>query len=220
MNKAFDMEKIMSFFNYIYYFFILNLLFLLSNLPFLGFFFLVGISRAGEYLPSFLLCLLPLGPSLCALFYCMNKLIKNKDLYPVRSYFKGYFNNFKQSAVIAAMQLSCAFIICASMRFFEAVPEFSAFSIILLIELALLLLITPFLYLLISRYQMKMLEIIKASFVIVIGKPLYAIGNAVVFLFVLMLFELIAGTTFLFIGSLYAFLIALTNKTLFRKLEG
>jgi uncharacterized membrane protein YesL len=219
MNKAFDMEKIISFFNYIYYFFILNLLFLLSNLPFLGFFFLVGISRIGEYLPLFLVCLLPMGPSLCALFYCMNKLIKNKDLYPVRSYFKGYFNNFKQAAVIAAMQAGCAFIICASMRFFKEIPGFSAFSIILFIQLALLLLVTPFLYLLISRYQMKIIEIIKASAVIVIGKPLYAIGNAVIFLFVLMLFEMIAGTTFLFIGSAYAFLIALTNKTLFSKLE-
>lgn len=219
MDQIFDMEKVMSFFNYVYYFFILNLLFLLCNIPFIGFYFLVGISSIGEFLPLFLLCLLPIAPSLCALFYCMNKLIINKDIYPFREYIKGYKSNFKQSVVIGVIQLISIFIICISMRIFASIPKFAIFTFILIIELALIILITPFLYLFISRYAMKSIDIIKISFITVIGKPLYAMGNAIVFIFMLMLFEITAGTTFLFIGVVYAFLIVLSNKKLFSKLE-
>lgn len=105
------------------------------------------------------------------------------------------------------------------MRVFESIPKFTIFSFILIIELALIISITPFLYLFISRYAMKSIDIIKISFITVIGKPLYAMGNAIVFIFMLMLFEITAGTTFLFIGVVYAFLIVLSNKKLFSKLE-
>jgi len=219
MDQIFDMEKVMSFFNYVYYFFILNLLFLLSNSPFLGFYFLLGISSIDELLPLFLLCLLPLAPSLCALFYCMNKLIINKDIYPCREYITGYKSNFKQSIVIGFMQLICVFIICISMRVLASIPQLTIFSFILLVELALIILMTPFLYLFASRYTMKSIAIIKVSIITVFGKPLYALGNVIVFLFMLMLFEIIAGTTFLFIGVVYSFLIVLSNKKLFCILE-
>ncbi|MBE5965472.1 MAG: DUF624 domain-containing protein [Lachnospiraceae bacterium] len=216
---GFNMEKLMSFFDYVYYFFVLNILFQLSNIPFLGFYFLVGISSIGEYLPLFLLCLLPMAPSLCALFHCMNKLVKNKDIYPFREYFKGYRMNFMQSAAMGVIQLMAVFMLCTSIKYFVHVPKVAIFTVTFILVLAVIILMTPFLYLFISRYIMKNIQIIKNAFAIVIGKPLYALANAVIFLFMLVLFEVMAGTTFLFMGSIYSFLIVITNRKLFSKLE-
>ena len=53
MNNIFTIQKILNFFNYVFYFFVLNLVFLLFNIPLLAFIFLVGISKIGTYLPFF-----------------------------------------------------------------------------------------------------------------------------------------------------------------------
>lgn len=219
MEHIFDAEKIMSFFNYIFYFFMLNIFFLASNIPFLLFFFLVGISHIGEYLPYVTVSLLPLAPSLCALIHCMVKLIENKDIYPFKEYKKGYCKNFVQAFIVGAIELAFIFMLNINISFFKSQPNLSIFSIIFMILFAIILLMTPFLYLFISKYKMTTIDIFKAAITVTIGKPLYSIANAVIFLFMLVLFEIVAGTTFLFIGSGYAFLLVVSNKKLFMQLE-
>lgn len=219
MEHIFDWEKILSFCNYIFYFLVLNILFLFSNLPFLFFYFSVGIDEIGVYLPFFLLCTLPAAPALCGLIHSIMKLFEYKDIHPMREYWKGYKRNGKQACVIGMIQLIAVFVLTTNIKYFKSVPSISAFAIIFMILFAIIIIMTPFLYLLLVRYDMTNIQILKASLAVAIGKPIYTIGNIIICCFVLIMFEWMAGTTFLFIGSLYVCLLVLSNKKLFEKLE-
>lgn len=217
MNNIFSLQKILNFFNYVFYFFVLNVVFLFFNIPLLSFIFLIGISKIGIYLPLFLITLIPFGPSITMLLYCTGKLIRNKDLDLIPDIKLGLKLNFKQSLIIWIVELALIFILNINIKFF------SNYSIILsgvFLLISLLLLFTsPYIYVLISRFSMNTKDIIKNSFILVFTKPLISIANIFSIVFTLILFEISPGTTFLFIGSVLAFLISYCNKFLLTELE-
>jgi uncharacterized membrane protein YesL len=217
MNNIFTIQKILNFFNYVFYFFVLNVVFLFFNIPLLAFIFLVGISKIGTYLPLFLITLIPFGPSITMLLYCTGKLIRNKDLDLIPDIKLGLKLNFKQSLIIWITELVLIFILNINIKFF------SSYSIILsgiFLLIALILLFTsPYIYVLISRFSMNTKDIIKNSFILVFTRPLISIANIFSIIFTLILFEISPGTTFLFIGSVLAFLISYCNKYLLTELE-
>ena len=96
---TFNLQKVLNAFNYIFWFFCLNIFFLIFNLPLVLFFLFIGLEGIFTYLPLFLLSLLPLMPSLTVLFYCMGKLIREKDL-DLFTIFEGLKLNFKQSLLL------------------------------------------------------------------------------------------------------------------------
>lgn len=218
MNNIFSLQKILNFFNYVFYFLVLNLVFLFFNIPLLAFIFLVGISKIGTYLPLFLIALIPFGPSITMLLYCTGKLIRNKDLDLIADIKLGFKLNFKQSIIIWIIELAIIFILNINIRFFSKYSVLLS-GIFLLISL-LLLLISPYIYVLISRFSMNIKDILKNSFILIFTRPLITIANVFSIIFTLILFEISPGTTFLFIGSVLAFLISYCNKFLLTELEG
>ena len=210
MNNIFTIQKILNFFNYVFYFFVLNIVFLFFNIPLLAFIFLVGISKIGTCLPLFLITLIPFGPSITMLLYCTGKLIRNKDLDLIPDIKLGLKLNFKQSLIIWIIELALIFILNINIKFF------SSYSIILS---GILLFTSPYIYVLISRFSMNTKDIIKNSFILVFTRPLISIANIFSIIFTLILFEISPGTTFLFIGSVLAFLISYCNKYLLTELE-
>lgn len=81
--------------NYIYWFLMLTFYFLLTNIL-----FLINISLFKWdffYIIFYLLSLIPTGPALSALFYCFNKMGKEKELKPAKDFFQGYRKNFKDA---------------------------------------------------------------------------------------------------------------------------
>ena len=73
LGELFHIEKILEVCEKILYFLKINLLFLVFNIPVLLFFLFVGISNVREYLPFFLLCLLPAGPAFAAVLFSMRQ---------------------------------------------------------------------------------------------------------------------------------------------------
>ena len=71
MGELFNIEKVLGFCEKICYFFIVNLLFIVSNLLALLFLLFVGAGQIRECLPLFLLSLLPMAPALSAVMYTM-----------------------------------------------------------------------------------------------------------------------------------------------------
>ena len=78
---------------------------------------------------------------------------------------------------------------------------------------------TPNLYMLASRYKMGNMQIVKTAVTLLIAKPVFSLGNLVALLLVLGAFEISAGTTVLFMGSAYGFLVMFMNQSVLRKLE-
>ena len=219
MSEFFNLEKILDVFNYIFWFFILNIFFSILNIPVILFFMFVGLRNVTTYLPLFLICLIPFGASFTALLYCMRRLIKYKDISLIKDFKRGLKYNFKQSTIMWSLELILIFLLSFNLRFFSTTYYNLILSSLFIGFLIIILLTTPYIFVLISRFSMKSMEILRASVILTFTKPLISIGNILILLFTLILFEISPGTTVIFIGSIGSFLVMLLNKNLLENLE-
>lgn len=218
MNN-FNLQKVLNAFNYVFWFFCLNTFFLIFNLPLILFFIFIGLEGIFTYLPLFLLTLLPLMPSLTVLFYCMGKLIREKDLDLFHDICKGLKLNFKQSLLIWSGELILILILVSNIRFFT-LYKFNLFLTCIFIALSILLLIiTPYIFVLISRFSIKSYDLIKNSLILAVTRPILSITNILIILACFVLFEITPGTTVLFVSSIFSFLILFCNKPVLEYME-
>lgn len=219
MEELFHIEKILGFCERVCYFFIVNLLFVISNIPILLFLLFVGASQIRECLPLFLLCLVPMAPALSAVMYSMNHLIHGTERKAFRDYKKGYCSDFMQKICLGAGQMFVILICWTNIEFFSIQLKILPLTIVFILLFATAALVTPNLYMLVSRYEMKNLQIVKTGVTLLIAKPVATLGNVVALTIVLMAFEISAGTTVLFMGSVYGFLVMFMNQNVMQKLE-
>ncbi|MBS6500996.1 MAG: DUF624 domain-containing protein [Clostridium sp.] len=219
-GNFFNFEKIFDSFNYVFWFFLLNLFFMLFNIPLILFFIFIGISNIFKYFPLFLICLLPAMPTFTALLYCMNKIIVNKDLNIIKDFTNGIKLNFKQSFLIWFIELLLIIIIYFNIRFFSLI-KYNVVLVCLFSAIAIIIAaVTPFIFILISRFKMKTIDILRTSFILCFTRPILTITNLLLFIFSLILFEITPGTIILFISSLLSFSLLFINKSLLYELEG
>lgn len=219
MKEIFNVEKLLDIFNYIFWFLLLNIFFMVFNLPLIFFILSVGINHISEYFPLFLLCLIPFAPSLTVLIYCMGKIIKYKDLNLFKDLFNGLKINFKQSFLLWCGELALVFILYTNIKFFSSVQNGKPFIFLFTSFLIILFLVTPYIYLLISRFSMKSFDLIKSSIILTFTRPILTLSNAIIIIIPLILFEFNPGTVILFISSILAFLMSFSNKSLLEELE-
>lgn len=219
MEELFHIEKVLGFCDKVWYFFTVNLLFVISNFPILLFLLFIGAGQIRECLPLFLLCLVPMAPALSAVMYTMNRLIHGTEGKAVKDYKKGYCSDFLQKVGLGAGQMLVIIMCWTNIEFFTLQVRIFPFTIIFMILFAAAVLVTPNLYMLASRYEMKNIQIAKTAVTLLIAKPVSALGNIVALGVVLAAFEISAGTTVLFMGSVYGFLVMFMNQSVLRKLE-
>ncbi len=219
MEELFHIEKVLGFCDKVWYFFTVNLLFVISNFPILLFLLFIGAGQIRECLPLFLLCLVPMAPALSAVMYTMNRLIHGTEGKAVKDYKKGYCSDFLQKIGLGAGQMLVIIMCWTNIEFFTLQVRIFPFTIIFMILFAVAVLVTPNLYMLASRYEMKNIQIDKTAVTLLIAKPVSALGNIVALGVVLAAFEISAGTTVLFMGSVYGFLVMFMNQSVLRKLE-
>lgn len=219
MSEFFNLEKILTLFNYIFWFFMLNIFFIVLNIPVILFFMFIGLRNVTTYLPLFLISLIPFGASFTTLLYCMRKLIKYKDISLIEDFKKGLKYNFKQSTIMWSLELLLIFLLSFNLRFFSTTYYSLILSSLFIGFLIITLLTTTYIFVLISRFSMNSMEILRASVILTFTKPLISVGNVLIFLFTLILFEISPGTTVIFMGSIASFLVMLLNKNLLENLE-
>lgn len=220
MQELFRLEKVLGFCDKVCYFLIVNLLFVLSNIPVLLFLLFVGVGQIRECLPLFLLCLIPMAPALSAAMYAMNRLIHGTETKGRADYKKGYCTDFLQKIKLGAGQMAVIFICWTNIEFFTVQFWALPLAIIFIILFAGALLATPNLYLLSSRYKMGNMQIARTAVTLLVAKPAATLGNLAAFAILLAAFEVSAGTTVLFMGSVYGFLIMYMNQGVMQTLEG
>lgn len=219
MSELFSVERVMGFCEKVCYFLAMNMLFLLSNLPILLFLLFVGAGQIRQCLPLFLLCLLPLAPALSAVMYGMNRIIRGTERGAFADYRKGYFCDFWQKIRLGAGQLFVIFVCWTNIEFFSLQIKSLSLTVLFILLFAAAVLATPILYMLASRYEMNNIRIVKTAVTLMIAKPVFTLGDIVALGIVLAAFEIAAGTTVLFMGSVYGFLVVFMNQRLLRELE-
>lgn len=219
MEELFHIEKVLGFCERVCYFFLVNLLFVGSNIPILLFLLFVGASQIRECLPLFLLCLVPMAPALSAVMYTMNRLIHGTERTAFKDYRRGYGSDFLQKISLGAGQMLVVFICWTNIEFFSMQVKIFPLVLVFLVLFAAAVLVTPNLYMLASRYEMKNMQIVRTGTALLFAKPVAALGNIAALAIVLVAFELSAGTTVLFMGSVYGFLVMFMNQNVMQKLE-
>lgn len=219
MSEFFSLEKILAVFNYIFWFFMLNLFFSILNIPVILFLLFVGLRNITTYLPLFLISLIPFGASFTALLYCMRRLVKYKDLDLLGDFIRGLKYNWKQSTLIWCGELFLIFLLSFNLKLFSTTFHSLVLSCIFVGLLGITFLTTTYIFVLISRFSMSSMEILRASAILTFTKPLISVGNIIIFLFSLMLFEISPGTTVIFIASIVSFLVMFLNRNLLESLE-
>ena len=217
MGELFNIEKVMGFCEKVCYFFMVNLLFIISNIPVLMFLLFVGAGQIRKCLPLFLLCMLPMALALSAVMYAMNRLIQGIEGSAWRDYKKGYCSDFWQKVRLGMGQLLIILMCWTNIEFFSMQIRIFPLVILFIILFAVAVLVTPNLYMLISRYEMSNLQIARTAVTLLIAKPVFTLGNIVTLGIILAAFEISAGTTVLFMGSVYGFLIMFMNQSVMRQ---
>lgn len=218
-SEIFNMEKIFGFCEKLCYFLVINLFFLLFNIPVLLFFLFVGFSEISTYLPLFMVCMLPLPPAFAAVLYAMGRLERGTESGAVRDYMKGYRTDFWQKFRLGAIQLFFIFLFWTDIRFFSKQVRILPLTLFFVVLFVFSIIITPNLYLLASRYEMSNKQIFKDACILTVTRPICTLGCTAALGIVLMLFELTAGTTVLFMISVYGFLVVFISKNMLKTLE-
>jgi uncharacterized membrane protein YesL len=219
LNNFFNFEKIFDYFNYIFCFFILNCIFLLFNLPIILFFIFIGISNIGTYLPLFLICMIPTMPTFTILLYCMNKLVINKDISIKNDFVKGFKMNFFPSLGIWIIELILIFMLQLNIKYFSLIKINIIFVCIFTAISLILAFITPYIFILISKFKMSYLPLLRTASILSFTRPILSISNLLLFVLALIIFEIIPSTSILFIFSLLAFVLMFINRALINELE-
>lgn len=180
--------------DYISWFLLGNLYFLLLNIPLIIIVMLL-LSNGTTPLPQgfifiVALCCIPLGPSVTALLSVMGKLVRNKDVNITKDFFKAYKVNFSQSLFFGFLETVIMFALYLDVKFFISSGYPRALVVFVLIFMILIFLLSLHLFPIISRFYFSKKDILKISAYYTIKKFKNTLFNfALILLAVLVFFR-------------------------------
>jgi uncharacterized membrane protein YesL len=214
-TKDFQDRPMNRTFNYIHWFFITNLFFFLCNAPILLVLYTLNISISNILI--FFVALIPTGPSLTALYSCMNKIHRDKYLDTTRDFFKGYKENFFVSMKLWLLLLIPTFIIIFDINLCLTNNNFSYLLIPLIFLFVLILSLGSYSFPLLSKYQIKLVDLLKLSIYLLFKNIMNTIINLIIIFVSAYLFFNSNGiiSIFLFSAACYASLFNMKKAFMF-----
>lgn len=163
MKKEFYDKPLYSISNYILGFIQSSFYFAICNILLILFFVLTTITPSNFNLLFLFISLIPLGPSIGALYFTVSKTIREKDIYFFSVFWKSYKNNFTSCLKMWMIQLIIITISFIDFQYFYLnAPErgiHQIFIIILLISLIIGLYSFP----INSRFELKLKDVFLLS---------------------------------------------------------
>jgi len=209
--------------NYIFWFFLGNLYFLLLNIPLL-FVLLVFLSNETKELPPgytsiIVICCLPIAPAATALLSVMGKLIREKDIRLTQDFFKAYKANFFQSLFFGALEIIIVTILFIDIRFFISNSYPQILIILVYTIIAFIFSISLYIFPLISRFYLSAKDILKISAYYTITKFHITILNLSSFMIVGFIFFKIHTFVLVFISSIVCYLLMYYQQKILLEIE-
>lgn len=196
---------------WIYKFFLSNLIWLLFNLPLVYVIFNIFVTDAPETLLaniilSLIIAPITLFPATTALFGITRKWVMlDKEIPLFRSYLKYYKENFWKSLFGGALLVPLWVILFIDYQYFKLMnsPLFYIFLAVLIFMIA----ITMNFFSYTVHNELRFFQIFKNSFLLSLGKPVYTIGIAIiVFLTLFISFRVSPMIIFLGLGPIMSYL--------------
>lgn len=206
-------------FNYIAWFVLSNLYFMISNVLFVGYIITFGIDIISNVSILFFVSLIPMGPALTALCASMGKIIREKDINITRYYIKSYKINFKQSLQLWCAELGILFISYINLSIAANGGILSNFRILFIIVCVFAVAVGTITFPVISRFDFKTIDVIKIAFLYSIKKIHVTIINMLILVIGFFLIYILPVTVFLCLSSLICFVIMFNNKGILSEIE-
>jgi len=209
--------------NYIFWFFLGNLYFLLLNIPLL-FILLVLLSNGTKALPPgftsiIIVCCIPIAPAATALLSIMGKLIREKDLKLTQDFFKAYKANFFQSLFFGCLEIIIMCILSIDIRYLisSSYPRF--FIVFVFVVFAFIFSMSLYVFPLISRFYLSTKDILKTAAYYTIKKFHITILNLSTFLVVGFIFFRVHTFVLLFMCSIICYLLMYYQQKILLEIE-
>lgn len=208
--------------NYIYWFFMGNLYFMLLNIP-MVLLFLISLDSNFAATPestAFMtfICCIPVGPAATALFSVMGKLIREKDLSITKDFFKAYKSNFKQSLFFWIIESLLLFILFIDIRFFTN-QHITFLNLFFMFVMLLIFLVGLYVLPILSRFYMRSKDIVKLSIYYSLKKLPNTIVNLAIIISAGFLLFKFSGIIIVFISSIVCFLIMYNEQKLLKEIQ-
>ena len=167
--------------NYISYFLITNILFLFMISPLVIYWLVFGENSSNTIL---LLLSILLGPAITTLFSVMGRLLREKEISPVKDFFYFYKINLFQSIIISIILNMIISLICFGIKYFSSKGN-NMMAYVFFGALLLVLMLTLYIYPVISRYSLKLKDLFKISLKLFITKPFLSLSSLSIIVIVL-----------------------------------
>lgn len=210
---------ISTIFNYVTWFVLSNIYFLVSNVLFIIYIINFGFDIIYNVSILFVISLIPMGPALTALYASMGKIIREKDINITRYYFKSYKINFKQSLKLWCIELAILFISYIDLKVAANGNVLSNFSIIFIIICIFTVALGTIAFPIVSRFDLNLIDVLKIAFLYSIKKIQVTVINTIIILVGLYLIYIIPGILFLCLSSIICFVIMINNKYILSEIE-
>ena len=210
---------ISTIFNYVTWFVLSNIYFLVSNVLFIMYIINFGFDIIYNVSILFVISLIPMGPALTALCASMGKIIREKDINITRYYFKSYKINFKQSLKLWCIELAILFISYIDLKVAANGNVLSNFSIIFIIICIFTVALGTIAFPIVSRFDLDLIDVLKIAFLYSIKKIQVTVINTIIILVGLYLIYIIPGILFLCLSSIICFVIMINNKYILSEIE-
>ncbi|MCI8805244.1 MAG: DUF624 domain-containing protein [Clostridiales bacterium] len=167
-----------------------------------------------------ILCSLPLitvGISTTALFYVTTKQVSNREGYVTANFLKSFKINFFQGLLITIILAVIGVIVFTSIRFSVLVPQLKEFILTLdYIAAFELIIVTLYIFPLMSRFDMKITELFKTAFFLA-NRHMFTTFTCLM-LIIAIIFMCTFNPMFLFASiGIYAYISSFMLMRIFRK---
>ncbi|GKX67848.1 YesL family protein [Inconstantimicrobium mannanitabidum] len=216
-NKDLYENKFYSIVSYITYLFITNFWFLVMIFPL--WFYIWGAGK-NISLSLVLLCSILIGPAVTALFSVMGKLVRGEDISSTKDFFHSYKINFGQAFYIAIIINALITVCYIDIGYFVS-RNLMIVSYIFLAAIVILLMLSFYIYPILSRFNLGIIQIFKLAIRLGVKKVYISLTSISMIIIVLgfVKFMGISLVGVLFGGSVICYIIMRLQKKTMDELE-
>lgn len=218
-KKDFGEGLLFTISNYVWWFLLTNIYFLLVNFLFVFVWIISAQAGAQGFNLPLIITALPIGPAFAALFSVMGKLIRDKDLNVTKDFFQAYKKNFKEALFFWGIIITMLTIIYIDLVVIKAKLNFPALSITLIVIGVSIISMAFYIFPIISRFYLRIRDVIKLSFIYSVRKIHITLSCWVILIGLVLMQTKLPGIMLLFMWSIFGYLIMFLQVPMLKELQ-
>lgn len=218
MQEFYD-KPIYAITNYIIGFCLSSIYLAICNIPLIAFFILTAIYSNSFSLILLFICLIPLGPSLGALYNTIDKIIRERDIYFSSIFWNSYKKNFLSNFRLWCIELILVTIFFVDFKYFYVNMPQTGIHIIFVLLIVISLVAGLYAFSINSRFELKLKDLLILSLYFMIKKFPTTLLKIAVLALVYYLLKSVSIVFMIFVPSIICTIFSYYDKSIFIEIE-